>query len=110
MRTRAFRELGCPTCHDVVGGPADPEGERPDVIVTLGGKVTRVETYGELVASIINPSHEICRRYPRAQVAIWGSEFFEDAPRTTPNLEGVRGRLIEVLVEYVETLQTERQL
>ena len=65
----AFRELGCPECHDVVGGPAAPEGERSDVIVTLGGEVTRVESYGELVTSIINPSHEISRRYPKEQVA-----------------------------------------
>ena len=64
----AFRELGCATCHDVAGGPAAPEGERSDVIVTLGGAVTRVETYGELVTSIINPSHEISGRYPREQV------------------------------------------
>ena len=65
----AFRELGCPTCHDAVGERRAPKGDRPNGIVTLGGVVTRVETYGELVTSIINPSHEISRRYRREQVA-----------------------------------------
>lgn len=64
----AFRELGCERCHDVVGVPP-AEGERPDVIVTLGGEVSRVESYGELVTSIVNPSHEISARYPRGAVA-----------------------------------------
>lgn len=64
----AFRELECDSCHDV-GGVRPPEGERSDVIVTLGGEVTRVETYGELVTSIVNPSHELSVRYPRDQVA-----------------------------------------
>ena len=65
----AVRELGCPNCHHVVGGPAAPGGTRSEVIVTLGGEVTRIETYGELVTSMINPSHKISRRYPREQVA-----------------------------------------
>lgn len=63
-----FQEMGCGKCHDVVDGPAPPEGERADVIVTIGGEVTRIETYGELVTSVINPSHEISRRYPREKV------------------------------------------
>ena len=68
----AFRELGCAACHDVVGGPASPVANRSDVIVDLGGEVTHIETYGELVTSIINPSHEISRRKPREQVAEGG--------------------------------------
>lgn len=64
-----FQELACTTCHDVAGVPMEAPGERPDAIVTLGGEVTRVESYGELVTSIVNPSHEISRRYPSDQVA-----------------------------------------
>jgi hypothetical protein len=65
----AFQELACTTCHDVVGVPLEAPGERPDSIVTLGGEVTRVETYGQLVTSIVNPSHRISGRYPREKVA-----------------------------------------
>jgi hypothetical protein len=66
----AFQELACTTCHDVVGVPMQARGERPDVIVTLGGEVTRVETYGQLVTSIVNPSHRISGRHPGAEVAV----------------------------------------
>jgi hypothetical protein len=59
----AFRQLGCPECHDIDGEPPAPEGQRSDVIVRLGGKVVHIETHGELVTSIINPSHQISRRY-----------------------------------------------
>ncbi len=62
----AFHDLGCPTCHAVAGTP--DAGEKEGIVV-LGGKVNRVETYGELVTSIVNPSHEISRRYPREEVA-----------------------------------------
>ena len=64
----AFRELGCDRCHDVAG-LAPPEGERPDPVVVIGGTVSRVETYGELVTSIVNPSHELSRRYPAEAVS-----------------------------------------
>ena len=65
----AFRELGCPTCHDVAGGPVFPEAAGREPLVTLGGEVSRVETYGELVTSVVNPSHEISRRYPKDRVS-----------------------------------------
>ena len=65
----AFQELGCTRCHDVIGDPPPTRTDRPDVIVTLGGEVTRVETYGELVTSIIHPSYELSGRYPKEQVA-----------------------------------------
>lgn len=65
---RAFLALGCGSCH-YVAGTAVPERNPSDVTVMLGGVVTRVESYGELVTSIINPSHEISGWYPREQVA-----------------------------------------
>jgi hypothetical protein len=59
----AFRQLGCPECHDVDGEPVPPKGERSDMIVRLGGRVAHIETHGELVTSIVNPSHDISHRY-----------------------------------------------
>lgn len=54
----AFIALHCQSCHFVAGegpplsGPvAGSEG--------LGGDTTRVRTYGDLVTSIVNPSHEV---------------------------------------------------
>jgi hypothetical protein len=37
--------------------------------VELGGKVTRVKTYGELVTAIINPSHKLADGYPEDLVS-----------------------------------------
>ena len=53
----AFVALRCNVCHEVSGVPI----EYLDGVahVSLGGKTTRVKTYGELVTSIINPSHKI---------------------------------------------------
>ena len=53
----AFVDLGCNACHEVAGVPIEYlEGVAH---VQLGGKTTHLRTYGELVTSIINPSHKI---------------------------------------------------
>lgn len=60
-----FVELGCPQCHRVVGddqlGLKNPDAQMQ---VDLGGRVTRVNTYGDLVTSVINPSHRISTKGP----------------------------------------------
>jgi sulfur-oxidizing protein SoxX len=54
---KAFVDLRCNACHEVAGVPVEYlEGIAH---VTLGGETTRLRTYGELVTSIINPSHKI---------------------------------------------------
>jgi hypothetical protein len=54
---QAFVDLRCNACHEVAGVPVEYlEGIAR---VTLGGKTTRVRTHGELVTSIVNPSHRI---------------------------------------------------
>ncbi len=55
---RDFVELRCYVCHEVPGIDAKFEGT-PAAHVELGGKVTRVKSYAELVTSIINPTHKI---------------------------------------------------
>jgi hypothetical protein len=44
-------------------------------MVTLGGEVTRVKTYGELVTSIINPSHRLAQGYPTEEVSAAGESL-----------------------------------
>jgi sulfur-oxidizing protein SoxX len=65
---QAFHGLGCVDCH-AIGGESeaaqDPGGR---LIVVLGGKVAHIESHGELVTSIVNPSHGFSGRYPREQV------------------------------------------
>lgn len=59
----AFVSLGCPQCHTVVGEPSLQVAE-PQLQISLGGRTTRVKTYGDLVTSIINPSHRISATGP----------------------------------------------
>ena len=52
-----FTELGCNNCHSI--GSINWTGSSRDLHITLGGEVTSIKTYGELVTSIINPSHKV---------------------------------------------------
>ena len=49
-----FVQLGCPGCHLVEGVNQGPE---PELSIPLGGENGRKKTYGELVSSVINPTH-----------------------------------------------------
>jgi mono/diheme cytochrome c family protein len=56
---QVFLEMACNDCHSIPG----QEGLRIDATVfmdvPLGGPTSRIRTYGELVTSVINPSHRI---------------------------------------------------
>ncbi len=55
------------TCHRIqdVALPA-PSGPR-ELSIPLGGHTPRIETYGDLITAIVNPSHRLARSY-RADV------------------------------------------
>ena len=59
--------MHCNQCHTIQNEelPAIP-GFEP--FVELGGAVTRVKTYGELVTAIINPSHKLAEGYPLEEI------------------------------------------
>jgi hypothetical protein len=64
-----FIRLQCHECHSVSGVEL-PKGEGArDPIIRLGGAVPRTSTYGELVTSIINPSHKLATGYAKSAVA-----------------------------------------
>jgi sulfur-oxidizing protein SoxX len=65
----AFLYMHCHECH-MIAGEELPRLELADPpFVELGGTVTRVKTYGELVTAIINPSHKLAKGYPRETVS-----------------------------------------
>lgn len=69
----AFERLQCNACHTVDGIEqlaAGAEGTPKPIV--LGGEVYRVRTYGELVTSIINPSHRIAPGYETEDVVVDG--------------------------------------
>lgn len=65
---QAFVYLHCYECHTIDGVdlPLVPSDEQP--YVELGGRVSQVKTYGQLVTSIINPSHKLAPGYPRETI------------------------------------------
>lgn len=65
---KTFVELQCNACHLVKGVELPKAENATDMAVTLGGRVVRIQTYGELVTSIINPSHRIAKGYPIQEV------------------------------------------
>lgn len=69
---KVFAELQCHSCHSVEGVELPPPTQVGPVSVQLGGPVTAIKTYGELVSSIINPSHRITHKYPADQVSVDG--------------------------------------
>ncbi|MEQ8514624.1 MAG: c-type cytochrome [Chromatocurvus sp.] len=54
----AFVALGCPQCHTVADSDIG-QPENPDFQVVLGGRLIQVENYGDLLTSIVNPSHRV---------------------------------------------------
>jgi mono/diheme cytochrome c family protein len=60
----AFLYMHCHECHSIAGVDL-PRLELADPpFVELGGPVTKVKTYGQLVTAIINPSHRLAKGYP----------------------------------------------
>ena len=70
-----FVELQCNSCHTIVDMEVPPPAEPGPVEIMLGGPVARVKTYGQLVSSVINPSHKISRRYDKDQVSQEGESL-----------------------------------
>jgi mono/diheme cytochrome c family protein len=60
----AFIYMHCHECHTIANEELPALALADPPFVELGGKVTRVKTYGELVTAIINPSHKLASGYP----------------------------------------------
>ncbi|MEX0288627.1 MAG: hypothetical protein AB3N14_05915 [Flavobacteriaceae bacterium] len=56
-----YERLACNECHSISG--IAWKGGSDSLKISLGGEVTIEKSYGELVTSVINPSHKIARRY-----------------------------------------------
>lgn len=73
-----FVALQCNACHStpnveqLVGESAEP------ISVHLGGSVSFVKTYADLVTSIINPSHRLAPGYPKKAVAKEGQSLMRN--------------------------------
>lgn len=63
----AFLALKCHECHRVEGVEFPAPVSTVATNVVLGGKVTRIQSYGELVTSVINPSHGLAEGFDKIQ-------------------------------------------
>ena len=74
-----FMSLGCVACHSVANSDLSAEDWSPDgfreIEVQLGGAKASVQTYGDLVTSIINPSHRFAKNYPLDEITVNGESM-----------------------------------
>jgi hypothetical protein len=64
----AFAALKCYTCHRVSGVDFPPQVPTAPTNIVLGGIVSRIPTYGELVTSVIDPSHGLAPGCKKEQI------------------------------------------
>jgi L-cysteine S-thiosulfotransferase len=74
----AFVELKCNFCHTVAGVELPSPELVPPVMVNLGGQARNVKTYGDLVTSIINPSHRLAKGYKKEFISVDGKSRMTD--------------------------------
>ena len=58
-----FKHYRCQSCHSLSDYEGDPSQHELQELIQIGGKVTQIVTYAELVTSIINPSHKFSKSY-----------------------------------------------
>lgn len=65
-----YKKLACNECHSITG--IEWRGGSDSLKLHLGGEVSAQKSYGELVTSVINPSHKIARGYEQKTVTEGG--------------------------------------
>ena len=93
---KAFVYLHCYECHFIEGIELPPVETDDNPYVQLGGKVSRVKTYGDLVTSIINPSHKLAPGYPLETIS-------DDGQSKMPLYNGYM--TVQELIDIVTFLQ-----
>ena len=64
-----FLYMQCNQCHTIAGTELPEIPFADPAYVELGGRVATVKTYGDLVTSIINPSHRLAAGYAKEKVS-----------------------------------------
>lgn len=96
-----FMEMYCTDCHKVVGNSDIPHPDDAEITVNIGGKTRVVKTYGQLVTSVINPSHRLAKGYDPAMIQ-------EQGQSKMPNYNSVM--TVQQLVDLVTFLQSQYEL
>ncbi len=70
-----FAALGCVSCHVVVGAELPEPPANGPIRVRLGSRTGRTLSYGQLVTSIVNPSHRLATRYRKDEISEQGESL-----------------------------------
>ena len=65
---KTFAQLQCNACHTVHGMEFEKPETSEEKMIALGGEMPKVVTYGDLVTSIINPSHRFAFGYAKDDI------------------------------------------
>ncbi|MCK0147270.1 c-type cytochrome [Arenibacter sp. F26102] len=91
-----YKRFACNECHSISG--IEWKGESDSLQIHLGGEVSTRKSYGELVTSVINPSHKIAREYKQKGVT-------EEGLSKMKNYNEIM--TVQELIDLVAFLQTE---
>lgn len=91
-----YKRLACNTCHSI--SEIEWKGGSDSLKIHLGGEVPKKKSYGDLVTSVINPSHKIARSYKQKTTT-------EEGLSKMKNYNEVM--TVQELIDLVTFLQTE---
>lgn len=87
-----FSNLQCTACHRIDGLEFPAAGIERPYDYLIGGKVSKIKSYEELVTSVINPSHRLAPSYQRDQGRATG-----DSPMTNYNDVMTVSELVDIV-------------
>lgn len=70
-----FVSLDCVSCHRVIGADLLEPAEASPARVLLGSRTSQKMSYGQLVTSIVNPSHRLSPRYRKDEISEEGASL-----------------------------------
>ena len=98
---QAFIDHQCHQCHSVSGVKLPALAGASPVLLELGGEIIAVKSYAGLMASIINPNHDISGRY-REQLLLDAAVPLE-SPMPMPHIENMTVRQLIDLVAFLDS-------
>jgi len=82
----AFVSLECHACHRVDDVDIPPHAAPTQFDVVLGGHTPKIETFGDIITAIVNPSHRLARSYRaaagRGEPSPMSAQFLNDVMTT----------------------------
>jgi len=98
---QAFIDHQCHACHSIANLRLPPLAGASEPILELGGPVSNVKTYAELMTSVINPNHVVSERY-RQRLVLQGT-VPASSPMPMPHIDNMTVRQLIDLVAFLDS-------